>query len=373
MSLIARVRSLDSGIVVLTGLLLLCGLIMLMSATSAVSVQRTGDAFFYVKRQLLTGVLPGIAFFLGLSLVDYRQWKKSAIVALVGSLALLLLVFLPGIGQLRGGARSWVQVGPIGFQPSELVKLTFLVYLAAWLAARRGSDAHDVHEGLIPFLGALGSVMLLLILQPDTGSMSIIVAMSLGLYFVSGAPLTWFVGLSAAGAGLLWGLVKVSPYRAARFMTFLHPELDPKGIGYHINQALLAIGSGGFWGVGYGASRQKFAYLPEVESDSISAVMAEELGFIGIVAFLALYGALVYRCVTIAREAKDPFGMYLATGVAVFLVAQLFLNVGSMAGLVPITGVTLPFFSHGGSAMTVLLGLMGLVAAIPRGNERRAL
>ena len=370
MSLLQRLRSLDSGIVILTTLLLVFGLVMLMSSTAAVSVQRAGDPFFYLKRQLLSGVLPGAILFGFFAFVDYRSWKKVSIFAFIGSILLLALVYVPGIGQMRGGARSWVEIGPIGFQPSELVKLTFLIYVSAWLAAREGKRAHSLEEGLVPFLAALGSVMLLLVLQPDTGSMSVIVAMALAVYFVSGAPIGWFVGLSGAGAGLLWFLIKTSPYRAARFMTFLHPELDPQGKGYHINQALLAIGSGGIWGVGYGQSRQKFLYLPEVESDSIVAVMAEELGLIGIVVFLALYLALVWRCLKIAKESEDRFGMYLAIGIASLLMAQLILNVGSMAGLIPMTGVTLPFFSHGGSAMTVLLGAMGLVAGIPRAYRR---
>lgn len=371
MSLWQRLRTLDMRVLLFAGILLVFGLVMLLSATTAISAQHDNSPFYYVQRQVLIGVLPGLALFLFFAFTDYRRLKDFAFVALILSILALVLVYIPGIGQIRGGSRSWVGLGPLSFQPSELVKLTFLVYVAAWLAARKGSDAHDLEKGLIPFLAAVGAVMLLLVLQPDTGSMAVIVGTALALYFISGAPLSWFLFLSAAGAGIVGLLIRISPYRAARFMTFLHPELDPMGKGYHINQALLAIGSGGFWGVGYGASRQKFLYLPEVESDSIAAIMAEELGFLGITIFLVLYGLLIWRAITIAREARDPFGMYLAAGIAAMLTIQLFLNVGSMAGLVPITGVTLPFFSHGGSAMTILLGLVGLLAAIPRGNLRR--
>lgn len=344
---------------------------MLMSATSAVSVKYGSGPFYFVRRQILSGVLPGMVLFFFFGLIDYRRWKQFALGALILSIVALLMVYIPGVGQVRGGARSWIGIGSLGFQPSELVKLSFLIYVSAWLATRKGSDAHTIQEGLIPFLGTVGTVMLLLILQPDTGSMAVIVGTALALYFVSGAPISWFLFLCAAGAGIMGLLIRTSPYRAARFLTFMHPELDPLGKGYQINQALLAIGSGGFWGVGYGESRQKFLYLPEVESDSISAIMAEELGFIGIAIFLVLYSLLIWRAITIAREARDPFGMYLAAGVAAMLTIQLFLNVGSMAGIVPITGVTLPFVSHGGSAMTILLGMIGLLAAIPRGNSRR--
>jgi cell division protein FtsW len=361
---------LDPIIVGLTAFFVLFGLAMLMSATGPTAVQSSGDSLFFVKRQVLSGVIPGMIGFFFLALIDYRRWKPFAIVALGSSLVLLILVYIPNVGHSLGGSRSWVQFGKLSFQPSEFVKLSFLVYVSAWLAARRGSDAHDVQTGLMPFLGALGAVMLLLMLQPDTGSMAVIVGMSLTLYFISGAPIVWFIGLCAAGVGLLAALVKFSPYRAARFMTFLHPELDPKGIGYHINQAILAIGSGGWWGVGYGNSRQKFLYLPEVQSDSIIAVMAEEMGFLVMALYFVAFGYLVWRCFAIARATEDRFGSYLAAGIGSWLAIQFFLNAGSMCGLLPITGVTLPFISHGGSAMAVTLAAMGLVAGIPRTRGR---
>lgn len=371
MTLWQRFRTLDGRTLLAAGALLVFGLVMLMSATSAISVQRGAGPFHYVQRQLVNGVLPGMVLFGIFGLVDYRRWKEFAFGAFVFSIVALLMVYIPGLGEMRGGSRSWVSIGPLGFQPSELVKLTFLIYVSAWLAARKGSDAHDVRQGLIPFFGAVGVVMLLLILQPDTGSMAVIVGTALSLYFLSGAPVSLFLFLCGLGVGGLTLLIRSSPYRAARFMTFLYPELDPMGKGYHINQALLAIGSGGFFGVGYGESRQKFLYLPEVESDSIVAVMGEELGYVGIVVLITLFAVLIWRALAIVREARDPFGRYLAAGIAAMLSIQVFLNVGSMTGLVPMTGVTLPFFSHGGSAMTVLLGLIGLLAAIPRGNLRR--
>ncbi|MFA6429023.1 MAG: putative lipid II flippase FtsW [Patescibacteria group bacterium] len=371
MPFIQRLRSLDPTIIALTVALTIFGLLMLMSASGPIAVQRTGDALYYVARQLKNGVLPGAFLFLFFSFVDYRKWRSVAFLALIVSIGLLITVFLPGIGQMRGGSRSWVDFGGFAFQPSEFVKLTFLVYLSAWLAGRQGTDAHNPQTGLAPFLLALGAIILLLIMQPDTGSMAVIVGMSLLLYLISGAPLSWFIGLCGAGVGMVALLIWKSPYRAARFMTFMHPEIDPQGIGYHINQAVLAIGSGGFWGLGYGHSRQKYLYLPEAESDSIIAVMGEELGLIGITVFLALMGYLVWRCFKIARESADPFGAYLAAGVGSWIGVQTFLNIGSMIGIMPMTGVTLPFFSHGGSSMVILLAAMGLVAGIPRAGKRR--
>ncbi len=365
MSVLDRLRSLDPVIVGLTTTLLVVGLLMLFSATVAVGVQKAGDSLYFVKSQLFKGVIPGLFLFLLAALIDYKTWRKWALGALFVSIVLLLLVYIPGVGIILNGARGWIRVAGLQFQPSELVKLSFIVYLAAWLAGRKAGEAHKVETGLIPFLAALGSVMFLLIMQPDTGSMMVIVGTSLVMYFLSGAPISWFVLLSALGSSLLAFLIKISPYRAARFMVFLRPELDPKGVGYHINQAVLAIGSGGWLGLGYGQSRQKYLYLPAVESDSIIAVTAEELGFLAICLLFVLFGALIWRCFAIAREAKDPFASYLAAGVGMMLAIQIIMNIGSMTGLLPITGVTLPFISHGGTAMVITLAAMGLVAGIP--------
>lgn len=371
MSRLARFSSLDPIIVWVTLGLVVFGIAMLMSATGPIAVQRTGTSLYYVKSQLVKGVIPGIVAFFACAFLDGRWLKRLAFVGLVVTILLLLCVYIPGLGVTINGARGWIRLAGLQFQPSEIAKLSFIIYVAAWLSTRKGDEAFRLDTGLIPFLGALGAVMLLLLLQPDTGSMMIVVSTALLLYFLSGAPIVWFVGLSAVGGGLLWALIKISPYRAARFTVFLHPELDPKGIGYHINQAVLAIGSGGFWGVGYGHSRQKFLYLPEVESDSISAVIAEEMGFVVILLLLVALGVLVWRCFKIARESRDPFAGYLAAGIGGWVAVQTIINVGAMCGVLPMTGVTLPFISYGGSAMTILLAAMGMVAGIPARHERR--
>lgn len=371
LSLSDRLRQLDPIIVGVSLGLLILGLAVLTSATGAVAVQRTGDSLYLVKRQLMLGVLPGSFLFLFLALVDYRVWKRYAFFILVGAFVLLLLVYVPGVGERVGGSLSWITIAGLRFQPSELVKLGFLIYLAAWFSSRSQTLLRDWRESLVPFAGTLGALVLLLVIQPDTGSMTVIAGTAVLLYLVAGAPITWFVGMVTVGAGLLWILIKTSPYRAARFMTFLRPELDPKGIGYHINQAILAVASGGWLGLGYGKSRQKYLYLPEVEADSIFAVMAEEMGFVITLLILCAYGALVWRCFVIARQSKDRFGAYLAAGVGIWIAIQAGLNVGSMIGILPITGVTLPFISHGGTSLAVMLAAVGLVAGIPK-NARNA-
>lgn len=369
-TLLERWKSLDPMIVTIVAGLLIFGLMMLWSASGPSAFQRTGDGLFFVKRQLLRGIFPGMILFSLFAFIDLQRWKSLATMGFIASLILLILVYVPGIGQRIGGSLSWVQIGPISFQPSEFVKLSFMLYVAAWLANRKGRDAHAIETGLIPFLLALTSVVVLLIMQPDTGSMAVIASTALIMYFVSGAPIAWFVLLTAAGFGLVAFLIKRSAYRAARFMTFLHPELDPKGIGYHINQAILAIGSGGWLGLGYGHSRQKFLYLPEVESDSIIAIIAEELGLVMVIVLLIVFAMLIWRCFMISRQAKDRFGMYVAAGIGGWLAIQTIMNIASMSGLMPMTGVTLPFISYGGSSMIVLLGAMGLVASIPTQEEK---
>ncbi len=368
MTLRQRLFSLDLVICGLVFGLTLFGVAMLMSATGPVAFQRYGDSLYFVKRQLLQGILPGMTLFLFFAFIDYRLWKKLAFPSLVLTIVLLLLPYLPGIGVEVGGSHSWAAFGPLRFQPSEPVKLTFLIYIAAWFSSRTTERMRDWQE-LVPFLGSLGIVALLLVLQPDTGSTAVIAGMSLMLYVTAGAPKRYFFGMAATGAAIIALLLKISPYRAARFMTFLHPELDPQGIGYHINQAIMAVGSGGILGLGFGKSRQKYLFLPEVEADSIFAVMAEELGFVLTLAVLALFVALVWRCFVIARRTPDRFGSLLAAGFGSWIGIQAWMNVASMIGLMPITGVTLPFISHGGTSLAVLLGAAGLIAGIPRTNK----
>lgn len=366
----SRSLSIDRTFLWLTGGLALFGVIMLMSASGPLGFQTAGDSFYYLKSQLLKGLLPGVTLFAIFALIDYRKLRAFAFPALVVSVILLVLVYMPGVGLHLGGSSRWISLMGITFQPSEFVKVTFLVYVAAWLSSRDKADLHTLEKGLIPFLLPLLVVLALLIKQPNTGTTTVVAAMSLACYFVTGAPLLWFGALAALGGVGLYVLVNLTSYRAQRFMTFLHPELDPNGVGYHINQAFLAVGSGGLFGLGYGQSRQKFLYLPEVASDSIFAVMAEELGFVCMVIFLVALAAFVWRCFKIATRSQDPFGTYLATGVGAWVAAQSILNIGSMIGLMPITGVTLPFMSYGSSALVALAAGCGIVASVSRHSKQ---
>lgn len=356
----------DYGFIIILALVTIFGLVMLSSASVAVSFQKYHDSYFILKHQILWGLIPGLVLFVILSFIDYKIFKRYAFWMLAVSILLLVLVFVPHIGATYGTAKSWINILGASFQPSELVKLTFLIYLASWLESRGHQKISDFSEGLMPFLSVLGIITVLLILQPDLGTMTIIVLTSLIVYFVGGANLLHMLGVGLASLLGLFFLIKIAPYRAARLTIFLHPELDPQGIGYHINQAFLAIGSGGFWGRGFGMSLQKFQYLPEVEGDSIFAIIAEELGFVIASLLIIAYLYLLWRSLKIAQKSPDQFGKHLAVGIAAWILVQAFVNIGAMVGLLPLTGVPLPFVSYGGTSLAMLLAACGILVNISR-------
>lgn len=342
------------------------GIVMLSSASTAVAFQRFGDSLYYVKHQLLYGFLPGAFVCAFCALVDYHKWRRLGFTLFAMSIAMLVAVLIPGIGVEYGGARSWIDLGFVSFQPAEVVKLTFILYLASWLEKRDKKVIKDFSDGLVPFLISLGIVMFLMLLQPDVGTMTVIVMIALLIYYSAGADLKHLTGLGLLGAAGLFLLIKLAPYRTARLTVFLHPELDPQGVGYHINQALLAIGSGGLFGLGFAHSRQKHLYLPEVIGDSIFAIIAEELGFVVVTAFLLILFILMQRGFRLAKLAPDHFGRFVAVGIMSWIGFQSFINIMAMVGLMPITGLPLPFISYGSSSLIVLFAAMGIMINISR-------
>lgn len=364
--LLEKINPPDMVFVVLFTIVVVFGIVMLSSVSTAIAYERFGDSLYYLKHQLFYGFIPGVIICTVISFLDYRIWKKFAFPLYLASIGLLLAVFIPGLGATFGGSRSWIGLGGLTFQPAEVVKFSFILYLSAWLNQRNQKTIKDFSGGFMPFLTSLGIVMFLILLQPDVGTMSVIVMIALMIYFVAGADLKHLFGFGAAGVVALGVLIKAAPYRAARFMVFMHPELDPQGIGYHINQALLAIGSGGLVGLGFGHSRQKHLYLPEVIGDSIFAIIAEELGFIVVVVILALFLAMMIRGYQIAQRSTDNFAKYVITGVISWVGFQTFINIAAMVGLVPITGLPLPFVSYGSSSLLALFGAMGIVINMSR-------
>ena len=357
----------DIPLLLITGALIVFGLVMLASASAPGGYDKFGDSYYYVKHQVVFGLIPGLFGMFIMSRIPHAFWKRHAMGLLLASVVLLVLVFIPGFSAGIGTAHSWVSVGGwFSFQPSEIVKLTFLFYLCAWLAARGEEGMKDLSSGFVTFALALGGVMALLIAEPDIGTMSILAGMAVAVYFAAGAPILYVGGLIGGGIAALAALIGLAPYRAARFMTFLNPELDPQGIGYHINQALLAIGSGGLLGLGYGHSRQKFQYLPEVFGDSIFAVIAEEMGMLAALGLIAMFLIFLWRVLFIAKRAPDAFGRYVALGVGAWIVLQAFVNIGAMVAILPITGVPLPFVSYGGTSLAIAMSAVGVVLNISK-------
>jgi cell division protein FtsW len=346
--------------------LVLFGLVVMSSAGVALGWQKYQDIYWHLKHQLLYGVLPGLILFIFFYCFDYKRLERYAPMMLFVSIGLLVLVFIPGIGAQWGTSRSWINLFGLSFQPAEAVKLTFLIYLSAWLANKEDHHLKDANYSLIPFLTVLGAVAGLMALEPDTGTMMILVGASLMVYFAAGASLTHILSIGGLSFVGLWVLLKLAPYRAARLTTFLHPELDPKGIGYHINQALLAVGSGGIFGRGYGHSRQKFAYLPEATGDSIFAIICEEMGFFVASFIIAVYIFIFFRGLKLAKQVSDPFGRLLTIGIVSWFVVQAFVNIGGIIGALPMTGVPLPFISYGGTALMITLAATGILANISK-------
>jgi len=354
----------DYILVTIIAVIIIFGLVMLSSASSAISFQKFGDSNYYLKHQLISFVI-GIIAFIFASKIDYKTWKKFAFPFLIITVLLLVLVFIPGIGFSYGGAKRWIHLGNYLFQPTEVVKLTFLLYLATWLE-KRGKNIHDFLYGFMPFIILMFIITFLVMLQPDLGTMTVIAVIAISTYYVAGASYSHLGLIALGGTAIFALLIKIAPYRVQRFTVFLNPQLDPQGVGYHINQALLAIGSGGLFGVGLGLSRQKFNYLPEAAGDSIFAIMAEELGFIVMVVLIILFLFFMYRGFKIARSSPDGFSRLLAAGITAWFSFQAFINIGSMTGILPLTGIPLPFISYGGSALIISMGAIGILTNISR-------
>lgn len=346
---------------------LLFGLIMLASASGPLSYHRLNNGWYYISHQIIAGVVPGLLGMWFFARMDSRRFERYALPVFGLSLALLCLVFVPGVAAKFGTSKSWIMIGGwFSFQPIEFFKLAFIVYVAAVFAKEKRQPG----EAFLPAALALGVGGVLLMMQPDLGGMVLVTMVFLTMIFAGGVPLYYFAGLVLLGAGGFIAFAKAAAYRAARLTVFLHPELDPQGIGYQINQALLAIGSGGFWGLGYGHSRQKYSYLPEVMNDSIFPIVAEELGFVLSLGIIILVGAIFWRGVAIARGCRDRFGRLAAIGIVSWLFFQSVFNIGAMLGLLPLTGLPLPFVSYGGTSMAITLWSAGVVLSISRGTGR---
>lgn len=354
----------DFILIIVTLTLLALGLIMVYSASAVWANYKFNDSFFFAKRQLLFAGLGFAAMFLMMN-IDYWSWRKWAKPILLICFLLLLIVLIPGIGMERNGSRSWIGVGAFSIQPSEFIKLALISFLAKFLSENQRYIT-TVKKGLLPSLGLVFFAFGLIMLQPDLGTGTVMTGTCVVMLFIAGARISHFVFLGLMGLAGFVGLIMSAPYRMARITSFLDPWQDPLNSGFQIIQSLYAIGPGGLFGLGLGQSRQKFFYLPEPQTDFIFAILSEELGFIGGSFVILLFALLLWRGIKIALGAPDLYGSFLAVGIITMIAIQVMINIGVVTGLMPVTGITLPFLSYGGSSLTIMLMAVGVLLNISR-------
>ena len=348
-----------------TGALVVLGLIMILSASSVTSFATYGSSFLFFRKQLLWAVigLVGFAFF---ARFDYRRLKGVGYLAYAGVVVLLLAVLIPGVGRVVGGSARWIGVGSFAIQPSEFAKLALILFAADVFSRKEERSLREFSHTALPMLPALGILTILVIAQPDLGTTVLLGLIGIGMLFIAGAPLRYILPVGVAGAGLAAIAALVEPYRRARILAFLDPWKDPLETGYHTIQSLIALGSGGLFGVGLGASRQKWLYVPNAHTDFIYAIIGEEMGLLGTLIVLGMFAFLAYLGIRIARGAPDRFGMYIAAGITIWISVQALVNMGAVTASLPITGVPLPLVSFGGSSLVVTLIGIGILTNIAR-------
>jgi cell division protein FtsW len=346
-------------------LLLISGLVVFGSAALGVLAVQEVKFYSVIKTQLIYALIGGsFALYLGM-LIPFSFYKKYAYYLFGFALFITSLVFVPGLSMYHGGAHRWIDLGPISLQPSEALKFAFVIVVAFWCSEYRNLFKNWKY-GLLPYVLASGAVSLLLLAQPDFGTYLVIMTASFVTYFIGGARkkhIKILIGLALVGAVLL---IAVRPYMLERVKTFFNSAHDPRGSSWQLNQSLIAIGSGGLTGRGLGQSVQKFNYLPEPIGDSVFAVMAEELGFIGVIFLISLYGIVGWRGYLIFKRTPNQFARLLSVGVVTIILTQTTLNIGSMLGILPLTGVPLPLVSHGGTALMVALFELGVLLNISK-------
>ncbi len=347
------------GIVVFLSLF---GLLMIYDASSVRAFIDYGDKYHFLRDQAVWVVL-GLITLTFFSIFDYHKLYYFALPLLIVALVSLCMVFIPGIGAGAKGANRWIDLQFMRIQPAEFVKLTLAIYLAAWFSNKEKSR-------FLAFCLLMGTVLILVLLEPDLGTASIILAQAGIIYFLSGGNIKHLI-ISLPIIGLIWVLlIKIEPYRATRLMNFINLNKSLDNIDYHIKQILIALGSGGIYGLGIGNSRQKYGYLPESMTDAIFPIIAEEIGFIGANILILLFIIIVWRGFVIALKAKDAFGRLLAAGIISFLGMQIIINLGAMTALFPLTGVPLPFISYGGSALLIDMASVGILLNISKNTTK---
>ncbi|MBI5126677.1 MAG: cell division protein FtsW [Candidatus Taylorbacteria bacterium] len=344
--------------------LVIAGFLVFVSASLGLLARDTAQFGSVAMNQTISLIL-GLTLFWIMSRVNYRYVRKYAFYILVGALLSNLLLFIPALSLHHGGATRWLDFGFVTFQPSELLKIGFIIYVAAWLSMIK-EKVTTLGSGIIPFCILLGILSVLLLIQSDTNTLAVVAFTGICMLYAAGAKLRHIAIIIFIGIAGIAMVAMLRPYAQQRIMTFLNPANDPQGAGYQIQQSLIAIGSGGMWGRGFGQSVQKFEYLPEPIGDSIFAVQAEEFGFIGSTVLVLLFVFFAVRSLKIASNTEDSFGGLFVIGLVILIITGSFINIGAMLGLVPLTGKPLLFVSHGGSALMIILASVGIIANISK-------
>ena len=344
------------------------GVMMILSASSVHSFASYGSSFWFFKKQLLWAILGLLAFF-SLSRLDYRRLRNVGYFALLAVIALLAAVLVPGLGLSAGGSARWLPLGPLSFQPSEAAKLALVLFAADVFSRKDEAMFASLSHAMIPMVPAFAVLAGLVMMQPDLGTTMLLAFITFGLLFVAGARLRHLVPLALLGTGLAVAAAILEPYRRERILAFMDPWKDPLGNGYQAIQSLIALGSGRWFGVGLGASRQKWSYIPNAHTDFIFSILGEEMGLLGSLVVLGLFAFLAYLGLTIARNAADRFGMLVASGITIWISLQALVNIGAATASLPITGVPLPLVSFGGSSLVLSLAAMGTMVSIARRGD----
>ncbi len=350
--------SLGARALVFGVILTLIGVFFVFEASSVLAYLNYKDVFYFTKLQLVWIVI-SLAVFFFVSRFDYHRWYYFSFAMVLFTLIALVMVLMPGIGKKVGGARRWIDIGFFNFQPSEFAKLSIIIYLSSWFLYKE-------RKRFLSFLILLGIVLFLIMNQPDMGTAMVIFSLSIGIYFVAGLGIMHLFNLLLLALGLGTLGIIMAPYRLRRLQAYLDPQADPLGVGYQITQIQQAFRNGGLFGKGLGFSQQKFLFLPEAHTDSIFAIIAEETGFIGVFFVLLIYTVFLYQIYRIALNAKDRFGKLLASGILLYFIIHLFVNLSGLLNLFPFTGLPVPLISYGGSNLIISFILIGIIYNIGR-------
>jgi cell division protein FtsW len=343
--------------------LVLLGLVMILSASSVHSFATYGSSFLFFRRQLMWVAL-GLVAFIVMARFDYKRLHRWGYVLLLASIGLMFLVLIPGLGITVGGSARWLPLGPFSFQPSEIAKLALILFAADVFSRKKEKTFQNLSHTLLPMVPVMGILVLLVMLQPDLGTTMLLGFIGGGMLFVAGAPIRYLLPLGLGGAGLGVFASLAEDYRRARVLAFLDPWADPLNTGYQTIQSLVALGSGGWFGVGLGASRQKWLYVPNAHTDFIFAILGEEMGLMGSVMVVGIFAFIGYLGIKVAQRAPDRFGMLIASGITIWITLQAMVNMGAVTASLPITGVPLPLVSFGGSSLVISLAAMGILTNI---------